>query len=94
VERFRPGLAAAGWIRHIRQPGELDDEAKPSVNSFASPNEAPLDVPGSPSTGGWATSYLLPQVGRELFSGSVHRPDANRQPRCARRSDDTDARHS
>jgi hypothetical protein len=33
--------------------------------SFVPPDEAPLDVPGSPSAGGWATSYLLPpKLGR------------------------------
>ena len=26
-----------------------------------------------------------------MHTGSSHRPDTNRQPRCARRSDDTDA---
>jgi hypothetical protein len=33
-----------------------------------------------------------PVAGQEFPSLSVHRPDANRQPRCALRSDDTDAR--
>src|SRR5262245_5132136 len=39
------------------------------------------------------TSYLLSHdAGKEFPSSSIHRPDTSRQPRCARRSDDTDAR--
>src|SRR4051794_37571584 len=33
----------------------------------------------------------VPDAGQELPSRSVHRPDTNRQPRCALRSDDTEA---
>jgi hypothetical protein len=56
--------AVSGWRRPeparrlpdgfatIGQPGELDGDTKPPDNSFASPHETPLDVPGSPSAGG------------------------------------------
>jgi hypothetical protein len=43
----------------------FDDDGNLQENSFVPPDEAPLDVPGSPSAGGWATSYLLPpKLGR------------------------------
>jgi hypothetical protein len=47
-------------VATIRQPSELDDDGKPPLNGFASPHEGTLDVPGSPTPGGWATGYLLP----------------------------------
>jgi hypothetical protein len=48
----------------------IDDDANLLENSFVPPDEAPLDVPGSPSAGGTATSYLLPpKLGRS--SGPV-----------------------
>ena len=48
-----------------RDPDLIDDDANLPENSVVAPDEAPLDVPGSPSAGGWATSYLLPpKLGR------------------------------
>jgi hypothetical protein len=48
-----------------RYPDLIDDDANLPENSLVPPDEAPLDVPGSPSAGGWATSYLLPpKLGR------------------------------
>jgi hypothetical protein len=35
----------------------------------------------------------IPKAGQQFPSSSAHRPDMNRQPRCARRSDDTVRRH-
>jgi hypothetical protein len=73
-----------------RYPDLIDDDANLPEISFVPPDEAPLDVRDSPSAGGWATSYPLPPEARqELFTGSVHRPDANRQRCCSLRSDDT-----
>ena len=43
-----------------RCPDLVDDDANLPENSFVPPDEAPLDVPGSPSAGGWVSSYLLP----------------------------------
>jgi hypothetical protein len=45
-----------GW----RYPDLIDDDANLPENSHVPTDEAPLDAPGSPSAGGWATSYLLP----------------------------------
>jgi hypothetical protein len=48
-----------------RDPDLIDEDAKRPESSFAPPDEAPLDGPGSPSAGGWVTSYLLPpKLGR------------------------------
>jgi hypothetical protein len=48
-----------------RYPDLIDDDANLPKNSFVPPDEAPRDVPGSPSAGGWATSYLFPpKLGR------------------------------
>ncbi len=44
-----------------RYPDLIGDDAKLPENSFAPPDETPLDVPGLPRADGWATNNLLPE---------------------------------
>jgi hypothetical protein len=75
-----------------RCPDRIDDDAKPPEDSFVPPDGTRLDVHDSPRAGDQPTVIVCARVGQAFPPGPVHRPDTNRQRRCALRSDDTEAR--